>query len=183
MTSSRQASGRLDALLMDVPSLAGAAAQISADRTAGRLAVARPAWSFVLAALLRTTERALIAVCPEDDEARDLALELEAILGRAAVALYPSRGVPLAGPVGAAPHLVGQRARALASAERPATIVVAGAPALAELIAPRAVWAEPMHIDAGATSPIEDVLDRLAGSATSARPRSRSAARSRCAAG
>ncbi len=162
MTSSRQASGRLDALLMDVPSLAGAAAQISADRTAGRLAVARPAWSFVLAALLRTTERALIAVCPEDDEARDLALELEAILGRAAVALYPSRGVPLAGPVGAAPHLVGQRARALASAERPATIVVAGAPALAELIAPRAVWAEPMHIDAGATSPIEDVLDRLA---------------------
>ncbi len=111
----------------------------------------------------RTTDRSLVAVCAEDDEARDLALELEAILGRAAVALYPSRGVPLAGPVGAAPHLVGLRARALASAERPATVVVAGAPALAELIAPRAIWAEPMNIVTGATSPIEEVLDRLAG--------------------
>ncbi len=162
MTSSRQASGRLDAVLLDVPALAGAAAEISADHTAGRLAVARPAWSFVLAALVGATGRALIAVCPEDDEARDLAAELEAILGSAAVALYPSRGVPLAGPVGAAPHLVGQRARALSLAERPATIVVAGAPALAELIAPREVWAEPLQIAAGTTSPIEDVLDRLA---------------------
>ena len=103
-----------------------------------------------------------MAVCPEDDEARDLALELEAILGRAAVALYPSRGVPLAGPVGASPHLVGQRARALASAERPETVVVAGAPALAELIAPREVWPAPLGIAAGTTTPIEQILDRLA---------------------
>ena len=74
----------------------------------------------MLAAFARDSARALLAVCAEDDEARDLALELEALLGRAAVALYPSRGVPVDGPIGAAPHLVGQRARALASAERPA---------------------------------------------------------------
>jgi transcription-repair coupling factor (superfamily II helicase) len=162
MTSSRQAAARLDGLLMDVPALAGAAAQLAAHGTAGRLAIARPAWSFVLAALARATNRPLVAVCPEDDEARDLALDLEAILGRAAVALYPSRGVPLEGPVGAAPHLVGQRARALAAAERPANVVVAGAPALAELIAPREVWAEPVRIAAGASTPIDSVLDRLA---------------------
>jgi transcription-repair coupling factor (superfamily II helicase) len=163
MTSSRQVAGRLDDLLMDVPALAGAAARLAAGSAAGRIVVARPAWSFVLAALARTTDRSLVAVCAEDDEARDLALDLEAILGRAAVALYPSRGVPLEGPVGAAPHLVGLRARALASAERPATVVVAGAPALAELIAPREIWAEPMSIVGGALTSIEAVLDRLAG--------------------
>jgi len=147
---------------MEVPALAGAAGRLTRGEAAGRLAVARPAWSFVLAALARATDRPLVAICPEDDEARDLALELEAILGRAAVALYPSRGVPLDGPVGAAPHLVGLRARALASAERPATVVVAGAPSLAELIAPREIWAEPMRIATGGQTPIEALLDRLA---------------------
>jgi len=161
MTSSRQAAGRLDDLLMEAPELAGAAARLTAGDSAGRIAIARPAWSFVLGALARTTTRSLVAVCGEDDEARDLALDLEAILGRAAVALYPSRGVPLGGAVGASPHLVGLRARALASAERPATVVVVGAPALAELIAPRASWAEPMSIATGARTPIDEMLDRL----------------------
>ena len=87
MTSSRQAAGRLDDLLMGAPELAGAAARLTAGDSAGRIAIARPAWSFVLGALARTTTRSLVAVCGEDDEARDLALDLEAILGRAAVAL------------------------------------------------------------------------------------------------
>ena len=157
-----RAPGVLDALILGVPELAAAASRLATHDGAGRVAVARPAWSFVLAALARDSARALLAVCAEDDEARDLALELEALLGRAAVALYPSRGVPLDGPVGAAPHLVGQRARALASAERAGTIIVTGVPALAELVAPAVLWTQPIRVAAGETTPIDGLVDRLA---------------------
>ncbi len=160
MASSR-APGALDALILGVPELGAAASHLAEGTAAGRVAVARPAWSFVLAALARGGSRALLAVCAEDDEARDLALEIEALLGRAAVALYPSRGVPVDGPIGAAPHLVGQRARALASAERPGTVIVAGAPALAEMVAPAAIWAQPTRVAPGETTPIDRLVDRL----------------------
>jgi len=161
MVSSRPVANSLDELLMGVPALAGAAARLAVGESVGRIAVGRPAWSFVLGALARRVNRPLLAVCAEDDEARDLAIDLEAILGRAAVALYPSRGVPLDGPIGASPHLVGQRARALASAERPGAIVVVGAPALEELIAPRELWPDPLRIATGDQTSIEQVLERL----------------------
>ncbi len=153
----------LDALILGVPELAAAAARLAEGEAAGRVAVARPAWSFVLAAFARDSARAVLAVCAEDDEARDLGLELEALLGRAAVALYPSRGVPVDGPIGAAPHLVGQRARALASADRPGTIIVTGVPALAELVAPAAVWTQPIRVAAGETIPIDGLVDLMTG--------------------
>jgi transcription-repair coupling factor (superfamily II helicase) len=153
----------LEALILGVPEVAAASAALGAGAGAARLVIARPGWSYTLAALARGRDRALVAVCAEDDEARDLAVELEALLGRAAVALYPSRGVPLDGPVGAAPHLVGQRARALASAARPGTIVVAGAPALAELVAPPDGWVQPVRIATGDTTAIDELVDRLTG--------------------
>ena len=161
MASSRPVPMSVDELLLGVPALGGAASALAGGASVGRVALARPAWSFVLGALVRRVNRPLMAICAEDDEARDLAVDLEAILGRAAVALYPSRGVPLDGPVGASPHLVGQRARALASAERPGTVVVVGAPALEELIAPRPIWPDPVQITAGEHTPIEQVLSRL----------------------
>jgi transcription-repair coupling factor (superfamily II helicase) len=151
----------LDELIGAVPRVAAAAADLTAGVPAGRLGVARPAWSFVLADLARASGQAVLAVCPEDDEARDLALDLDAMLGRASVALYPSRGVPLDGPIGASPHLVGQRARALASADRHATVLVAGAPALAELIAPDTSWGHPLTIAAGQRTAIDAVVDAL----------------------
>jgi len=151
----------LDALLLGVPEIAQVCALRNEGARAGNLRLARPAWSFVIAAFSRSAARPLLVICAEDDEARDLAVDLEALVGRAAVALFPSRGVPLDGPVGASPHLVGQRARALASAERPGTIVVSGAPALAELIAPPEAWPEPFRMSVGQQVELDALIDQL----------------------
>ena len=153
--------GTLDGLILDIPAVAAARAALIGAAGPARLGVARAGWSYLLAALAKDQPRALLVVCAEDDEARDLGVELEALLGRAAVALYPSRGVPVDGPVGAAPHLVGQRARALASAERPGTVIVAGAPALAELVAPPADWVPAVRIATGETITIQALAERL----------------------
>jgi transcription-repair coupling factor (superfamily II helicase) len=161
MSSSRTAAETLDGLVLGPPALGRAAGELGSGGRAGRVHLARPGWTFTLAALARRAERPLLAVCGEDDEARDLAADLEALLGRAAVALYPSRGVRPGGAVGASPHLVGQRARAMATAGRPGSVVVAGAPALAERIAPPPAWPEPLRVAVGDELPVEHLLERL----------------------
>jgi transcription-repair coupling factor (superfamily II helicase) len=127
---------------------------------AGALALTRPAWPFLLAAMARSERRSLLAVTPGDDEARDLSHELIALLGRGAVALWPTRGVAAGGAVGVSPHLVGQRARAMATLGRPANVVVAGAPALAERIAADQS-AEPLEVAIGQTISLDELVDRL----------------------
>ena len=69
---------------------------------------------------------------PGDDEARDLARALGALIGRGSIALWPTRGVLGGGAVGPGPHIVGQRARAIGSVGQPGRLVVAGVAALAE---------------------------------------------------
>ena len=71
----------LDRALLRAPALAAAAARLTGGEEAGPVALARPAWPFALAALSRETGRALLVVAPGDDEARDLATELGAVLG------------------------------------------------------------------------------------------------------
>lgn len=161
MARSGAVTSALDALVLGPTPLASAAELLGAGGAAGRVTLARPGWALALAALARVSDRPLLAVCAEDDEARDLANDLEALLGRAAVALYPSRGVPLGGAVGASPHLVGQRARATATAGRPGSVVVTGAPALAELVAPVAEWPEPLKVATGERVDMDDLLGRL----------------------
>ncbi|CAN0489703.1 unnamed protein product, partial [Phaeothamnion confervicola] len=104
--------------------------------------------------------RSLLAVTPGDDEARDLAMELVALLGRGAVALWPTRGVPAGAAVGPSPHLVGQRARALASLGRAATVVVAGAPAVAERV-DAGRTREPFEVAVGQAVSLDGLVDRL----------------------
>ncbi len=152
----------LDRLVAGAPALAEAASRLGAGEGGGRVALARPAWPYALAALARTSGRALLAVAPGDDEARDLADELIALLGRAAVALWPTRGLPVGGAVGPSPHIVGQRARALAGLERPGTVVVAGAPALAERVPAAASRGAPLEVAEGDRVSLEDLVDRLA---------------------
>src|SRR5680860_1294620 len=124
------------------------------------MALARPAWPYVLAALARAGDRSLLAVAPGDDEARDLSMELVSLLGRGAVALWPTRGVPADATIGPSPHLVGQRARALATLGRPATVVVAGAPAVAERVA--AIQSrEPLEVAVGQAVSLDELVDRL----------------------
>jgi transcription-repair coupling factor (superfamily II helicase) len=149
----------LDLVLGPAP-LASARDALAAGAPAGEVAVARPGWPLVLAALLRSGHRGLMAVVGDDEEARAIAADLEALLGRAAVALWPARGVPAGGGVGPAPHLVGLRARARASVGRPGRIVVAGAPALVERVA-AGVPPEPFVVAAGRPLDTADLMDRL----------------------
>ena len=125
------------------------------------MALARPAWPFVLAALSRETGRALLVVAPGDDEARDLATELGAVLGRGPIALWPTRGVPAGGAVGPSPHLVGLRARALATLGPPGSVVIAGAPALAERVPAASARQEALEVSVGQALSLDDLVDRL----------------------
>jgi transcription-repair coupling factor (superfamily II helicase) len=151
----------LDPLLVEREAVARAVADLAGGRRAGALAVARPAWPAVLAALHRAGGRPLLVVAPDDDRARDLAAELEALAGRDAVALWPARGVPAGGAVGPAPHLVGLRAQAQARVGRPGTIVVAGAPALAERVPAPRLRPEPLVLSVGEELSQDALVDRL----------------------
>ena len=111
--------------------------------------------------MARSGGRAMLAVAPGDDEARDLSLELVALLGRGAVALWPTRGVAGGGAVGASPHLVGQRARAMASLGRPGNVVIASAAALSERVAADQ-GAEPLEVAVGQVVSLDGLVDRLA---------------------
>lgn len=110
-----------------------------ADGAPLSLALGRPAWPYAGAAIARTTGRPLLLVTPDDDEARDLHAELMVLMGRGSTALWPTRGVAPGAAVGASPHLLGQRARALGTLGREGTVVVVSAAALAESV-PSADW-------------------------------------------
>jgi transcription-repair coupling factor (superfamily II helicase) len=162
MGSSRVTTASIDGLVLAVASVADIVSRLASGERGLRLPVSRPGWTWLLAALARHTERSLMVVCAQDDEARDLAVDLEAMLGRAAVALWPSRGVPTGGVIGASPHLVGQRARAAANLGKPGRVVVVGAPALAERVAPPGAWLDPLTVAVGDDMPAERLLDGLA---------------------
>ena len=151
----------LDRLILGAPGFAEAAARAADREAGGRLTLARPAWPVALTALARGAGRALLAVAPGDDEARDLAGELIALQGRAAVALWPTRGLPVGVAVGPSPHIVGQRARAVATLERPGSVVVAGAPALAERVPAGPARVPALEVAEGDRTTLEDLVDRL----------------------
>ena len=90
---------------------------------------------FVLAALHAELGRGLVALLPEDADARDAAEAAGWFLGEEAVALFPSRGVHFGSGLEPPPHLVGERARALEVLER-GGLVCASAGAVAEGLPP-----------------------------------------------
>src|SRR5919202_4488548 len=75
--------------------------------------VSEPALPLLLAALHEELDRPLVLLAPEDADARDLAEAVAWFVGDERVALLPSRGVSWASGLDPAPHLVGERARAL----------------------------------------------------------------------
>ena len=109
-----------------------------------RARVSEPVLPLVLAALhselnseLNDGElgRGLVVLLPEDADARDVAEAAGWFLGDDQVALFPSRGVHWASGLEPPPHLVGERARALAVLER-GGLVCASAAAIAEGLPP-----------------------------------------------
>src|SRR5437588_2097457 len=121
--------------------------------------VSEPALPLVLAALHEELDRALVVLLPEDADARDAAEAVAWFLDDEDVALLPSRGVHWGSGLDPAPHLVGERARAL-DVLAGGGLVCASAAALAEPMPPPNARPAPIRIVAG-----EDIsLDQLAAS-------------------
>jgi transcription-repair coupling factor (superfamily II helicase) len=123
--------------------------------------VSEPALPLLLAALYDELARPLVLLAPEDADARDAAEAAAWFLGEERVALLPSRGVHWGSGLEPAPHLVGERARAL-DVLAAGGLVCASASALAEpMPAPRA-RPEPIRIAPGEEISLEGLCESLA---------------------
>ena len=149
----------LDEIILQPRPLAAAADHL-ASHAAGtpEIRVPRPAWTMLVAALHRRAQRALLVVAPTDEDARDISIEVAAFRGTRHVSLWPSRGVPSGGAVGASPHLVGLRAAALGQVADPSRIVVASVGALIERMS--ATAATPLELRRGGQV-ADDLIDQL----------------------
>ncbi len=123
--------------------------------------VSEPALPLLLAALHEELDRQLVVLVPEDADARDLAEGVAWFVGDERVALLPSRGVQWGSGLDPAPHLVGERARAL-DVLAAGGLVCASAAALAEPLPPADVRPEPLRIAAGEEVSLEQLSESLA---------------------
>jgi transcription-repair coupling factor (superfamily II helicase) len=126
-----------------------------------RARVSEPALPAVLASLHERLERPLIALLPEDADARDAAEAAGWFLGEENVGYMPSRGVRWESGLEPPPHLVGERARALDVLARGGLITVS-AHAIAEPLPPPAARPEPLRLTAGAEIGVEGLSESLA---------------------
>src|SRR3954449_12676084 len=90
--------------------------------------VSEPALPLLLAALHEELNRPLVLLAPEDQDARDAAEGAAWFLGEERVAMLPSRGVHWGSGLDPAPHLVGERARALDILAAGGLLVASAAP-------------------------------------------------------
>ena len=123
--------------------------------------VSEPALPLLLAALHEELDRALVLLAPEDADARDLAEAVAWFVGDERVALLPSRGVQWGSGLEPAPHLVGERARAL-DVLAAGGLVCASASALAEPMPPEDVRPQPLRIAPGEEISLEQLSESLA---------------------
>jgi transcription-repair coupling factor (superfamily II helicase) len=126
-----------------------------------RARVSEPVLPLVLAALHEEVARGLVVLLPEDADARDAAEAAAWFVGEEQVALFPSRGVHWASGLEPPPHLVGERARALAVLER-GGLVCASAAAVAEGLPPAAERTEPLQVKPGDEPGIDALAEHLA---------------------
>jgi transcription-repair coupling factor (superfamily II helicase) len=151
-----------------------------ADELPARARVSEPALPLVVAALHErlgaagvaekearefgsraAPERGVVALVPEDGDARDLADAVGWYLGADRVGLFPSRGVRWESGLAPPPHLVGERARALDVLEQ-GGLVVASAAALAEGAPPPEARPEALRLAVGDEPGIDAIAERLA---------------------
>src|SRR5438067_822633 len=154
---------------MDRPVLHAFVRELADDGRLAELAEALPtrarvseaALPVVLASLHERLERPLVCLLPEDADARDAAEAAAWFLGDEAVGYLPSRGVRSESGLEPPPHLVGERARALAVLER-GGLVCASAHAVAELLPPPDARPEPLELAAGLEIGVEGLAEALA---------------------
>src|SRR5712691_1573013 len=123
--------------------------------------VSEPALPLLLASLYEELGRPLVLLAPEDQDARDAAEGAAWFLGEERVAMLPSRGVHWGSGLDPAPHLVGERARAL-DVLAAGGLVAASAAALAEPMPPPAARPEPIRIAPGEEVSLEQLAESLA---------------------
>jgi transcription-repair coupling factor (superfamily II helicase) len=123
--------------------------------------VSESALPVLLAALHEQLARALVALLPEDADARDAAEAARWYLGAERVALLPSRGVRWGSGLEPPPHLVGERARAL-DVLAGGGLVCASAAALAEPLPPPAARPEPLALRPGDAPGLDALAEHLA---------------------
>jgi len=123
--------------------------------------VSEPALPLLLAALHEQLERPLVVLVPEDTDARDIAEGAAWFVGEERVALLPSRGVHWGSGLDPAPHLVGERARAL-DVLGAGGLVCASASALAEPMPPSGARPDPIRIAPGEEVSLEQLAESLA---------------------
>src|SRR6266536_3398868 len=126
-----------------------------------RARVSEPALPLVLAALYDELNRPLVLLAPEDADARDAAEAAGWFVGDERVALLPSRGVHWGSGLDPAPHLVGERARAL-DVLAAGGLVAASAAALAEPMPPPNARPQPIRIAPGEGISLEQLSETLA---------------------
>ena len=136
--------------------------QAFADALPGaRARISEPALPLFLAALHEHLGRALVCLLPEDADARDAAEAAAWFLGGESVALLPSRGVHWGSGLEPPPHLVGERARALAVLAE-GGLVCASAAALAEGMPQRLSRPAALELSVGEEPGIESITEALA---------------------
>jgi transcription-repair coupling factor (superfamily II helicase) len=123
--------------------------------------VSEPALPLLLAALHEELDRPLVLLAPEDQDARDAAEGAAWFLGEERVAMLPSRGVHWGSGLDPAPHLVGERARAL-DILAAGGLVVASAAALAEPMPPVVARPEPIRLAIEQEISLEQLSESLA---------------------
>jgi transcription-repair coupling factor (superfamily II helicase) len=126
-----------------------------------RARVSEPVLPLVLAALHEEVGRGLVVLLPEDADARDAAEAAGWFLGEERVALFPSRGVGWSSGLEPPPHLVGERARALAVLDR-GGLVCASATAIAEGLPPVGERPAPLTVAPGDEPGIDLLAEHLA---------------------
>ena len=126
-----------------------------------RARVSEASLPVVLASLHERLARPLVCLLPEDADARDAADAAAWFLGEDVVGYLPSRGVRWESGLEPPPHLVGERARALAVLAR-GGLVCASAHAVAELLPPAGARPEPIELAAGHEIGVEGLSEALA---------------------
>jgi transcription-repair coupling factor (superfamily II helicase) len=130
-------------------------------RSPVRARVSEPLLPLVAAAFWRLRRRALAVLVEDDEAARALADLLAAYVPDAATAFLPSRGAPYGSGIDPAPHLVGERFRAL-DALAAGGIVAVSAEALVERLPPAAQRPAPLVLRRLEPTSFDELLEGLA---------------------
>ena len=126
-----------------------------------RARVSEPVLPLLLATLHEQLDRGLVVLVPEDADARDLAEAAGWFIGPERVALLPGRGVRWGSGLEPPPHLVGERARALAVLAD-GGLVAASASALAEGVPPESERPDPLRLEVGSEPGLGGLAEELA---------------------